>query len=196
MRIQLAVLALGACGLGILLGAAPQLAELPPNSGSSAGRDFTQPAREILVGGRITKDRAFFGAPPPVPHSILSDRSSKDCLECHALQDRVAQRHQAIAPVPHSEFSQCMQCHVKGTDTREGLFRENSFVGLDYPGKGSRAHDFAPPTIPHKTWMRENCLSCHGLAGNFAIRTPHPVRSQCRQCHAAEASQDYTRPTE
>lgn len=194
MKTGLSIVTVGACGLGILIAVASNQSELPSASEDNARRDFTQPVREAVIGGRIAKDRAFFGAPPSVPHSIHSDRSSKDCLQCHALEDRVVQRHQAIAPVPHAEFSQCLQCHVKGNDSKIDLFRENSFTGLDYPGQGSRAHELAPPTIPHKIWMRENCLSCHGPAGNFAVRTPHPIRSQCRQCHAAEASQDYTRP--
>lgn len=43
---------------------------------------------------------------------------------------------------------------------------------------------FAPPTIPHKTFMRENCTACYsGAAAREEIRTPHPERSRCRQCH-------------
>ena len=70
----------------------------------------------------------------------------------------------------------------------------NTFIGLDLPGKGSRAHALAPPTTPHKTFMRENCLSCHGPTGNWRIKTKHPYRTQCLQCHAPEAGQDFTRP--
>lgn len=159
-----------------------------------ASRDFSQSPREAVVGTRAAKDRSFFGAPPPVSHSLQTERSSAYCLQCHALENRIEKRHKAIAPVPHAEFSQCMQCHVSGRERDVPAFRENLFVGLDFPGKGSRANDYAPPTIPHKTFMRENCLSCHGVTGDFAIKTPHPIRSQCRQCHAPEAAQDYTRP--
>ena len=44
-------------------------------------------------------------------------------------------KHKAIAPTPHAEYTQCMQCHVKRDD---GItpWRENTFVGLDFPGKG------------------------------------------------------------
>lgn len=168
--------------------------ESTPPASYNESRDFSRSEREAVVGMRIAKDRSFFGAPPPVPHSIQTERSSDDCLQCHALENRVAKRHKAIAPVPHAEFSQCMQCHVPGQARDVPLFRENLFVGLDFPGKGSRANDYAPPTVPHKTFMRENCLSCHGVTGDFAIKTPHPVRSQCRQCHAPEAAMDYTRP--
>jgi len=189
------LLGTGLLALGAMLWAAP--------GGSDGGtpyndqRDFSQPHREAVVGTRITADRSFFGAPPPMPHTfVLSERNADYCLQCHAKENRVAKRHQAIAPVPHQEFSQCMQCHVRVVDPKLPLFRANEFVGLDYPGKGLRAHDYAPPTVPHKTFMRENCLSCHGPTGNFAIKSPHPIRSQCRQCHAPEALMDYTRPVE
>lgn len=166
----------------------------PPNiPSSSSDRQFSLVPREPVVGQKIATTRSYFGAPPPVPHTIQSDRASEWCLGCHAKENRVRLRHKAIAPTPHAEYSQCMQCHVKRND---GItpWKENTFVGLDFPGKGSRAHEFAPPTVPHKTFMRENCSSCHGPKGEHAIRTPHPYRSQCQQCHVAELSQDYTRP--
>jgi len=159
-------------------------------------RDFSPPTREVKLSAELAGGRAFFGAPPPVPHFLLSERSSRYCLQCHALENRIEKRQQAIAPVPHAEFSECMQCHVAGNDPSVTPFRENDFLGLDFPGKGSRANDYAPPTIPHKTYMRENCLSCHGVTGDFAIKSPHPIRSQCGQCHAPEAAQDYTRPAQ
>ena len=163
---------------------------------ASAPRDFDIPAREVAVGGRITSDRAFLGAPPFMPHRIRTERSSKYCLECHAVKTRLARRHRAIVPLPHPEYSQCSQCHVSGDPAEVAPFRENDFVGLDFPGKGSRAHDYAPPTVPHKVFMRENCLACHGPTGIASVRTTHPERSQCLQCHVTEASQNYDRPLE
>jgi len=157
-------------------------------------RSFAQPVREDPVGTEITVDRAFWGAPPPMPHTFTGDRDGKYCLSCHAQKTRIEKRQQAIAPVPHSEFSQCQQCHVNGSDKSVEVFRETSFVGLDFPGKGTRAHDYAPPTMPHKTFMRENCLSCHGPSGKQNIESPHPYRSQCRQCHVPDASKNYDRP--
>ena len=173
--------------------AAPEAVSTPERS---TPRDFSQPVREPAVGREISKYRAFLGAPPPVRHSIRTERSSDFCLECHATENRIELRQHAIAPMPHQEHSQCLQCHVKGNNKKIQPFRENDFVGLDMPGKGSRAHPFAPPTIPHKTFMRENCLTCHGPSGIRAIRTDHPDRSQCLQCHVPEATQNYDRPVD
>jgi len=143
----------------------------------NADRSFAQPVREDPVGSAITSDRAFWGAPPPMPHGFVEERRS-DCLTCHARETRIS----------------CQQCHVDGSDAELEVFRENLFVGLDFPGKGTRAHDYAPPTIPHKTFMRDNCLSCHGPSGKQKIATPHPYRSQCQQCHVSDASKNYDRP--
>jgi cytochrome c-type protein NapB len=129
-----------------------------------------------------------------MPHHFVEERDGKACLECHARQTRIEKHQQAIAPVPHPEFSQCLQCHVKAGDISGTLFRENAFVGLDLPGKGTRAHPLAPPTIPHKTFMRDHCLSCHGPAGKQRIASPHPWRSQCQQCHVPEAAKNFDRP--
>jgi cytochrome c-type protein NapB len=42
----------------------------------------------------------------------------------------------------------------------------------------------APPPIPHSPDMRGNCVACHAGPGAVAeIRTPHPERANCRQCH-------------
>jgi hypothetical protein len=54
----------------------------------------------------------------------------------------------------------------------------------------NRAYDGAPPTIPHHTWMRENCTSCHGLVTRPGTRTTHPWLTNCTQCHAPSAALD------
>lgn len=159
----------------------------------NANRSFAQPVREDPVGLTITEDRAFWGAPPPMPHSFTEERGG-ECLTCHARENRIDRGYQAIVPVPHTEYTSCQQCHVNGSNADVEVFRENLFVGLDYPGKGTRAHPFAPPTIPHKTFMRDNCLSCHGPSGKQRIASPHPFRSQCQQCHVSDASKNYDRP--
>lgn len=179
---------------GWFLRSAAEAPELPPVPGAGGPRSFAQPIRPDPVGTNITVNRSFWGAPPVMPHGFAGDRDGHYCLECHARKNRIEKRQQAIAPVPHAEYSQCQQCHVKDTDRSGAVFRESTFVGLDFPGKGTRAHFFAPPTIPHKTFMRDNCLSCHGPAGKQRIKSPHPFRSQCQQCHAADASKHYDRP--
>lgn len=168
------------------------------DAGAKAKGDRTFPdvKRANTVGKRPMPDRAFFGAPPVIVHrGIITSERNTDCLQCHAKENRIERRQQAIAPVPHAEYSQCTQCHVKADPSATPFGAANAFVGLDLPGKGSRAHPLAPPTVPHKTFMRDNCLSCHGPTGLWRIKSKHPHRSQCLQCHAPEAKQDYTRPS-
>lgn len=163
-----------------------------PVQGEATGEKFSALAREMPVGHM--KDRAFWGAPPLIPHRVKSERRSASCLECHSLERRVGLGQRATAPVPHAEFSQCLQCHVKGYEGRhETPWVENAFEGLVAPGPGVRAHEYAPPTVPHGIFLRENCLSCHGPKGDTRLQTAHPERSQCLQCHLLEAAVDYTR---
>lgn len=188
MKTRAPIVILVAAALG-----AAGLANDPPAAGMT--RAFPSVTRTNTVGQNPLTDRAFFGAPPVIIHrGILTSERQTDCLQCHAKENRVEFRHQAIAPVPHAEFSQCTQCHVRADPEIKPFRAGSAFAGLDLPGKGSRAHPVAPPTVPHKTFMRENCLSCHGPTGNWRIKTPHPYRTVCLQCHAPEARQDYTRP--
>ena len=51
--------------------------------------------------------------------------------------------------------------------------------------------------IPHDLQLRGNCLACHaGPAAVEEIRTAHPERTNCRQCHlTAPPGEDvFTRP--
>ncbi len=87
-----------------------------------------------------------------------------------------------------SAMSRCGQCHVfRSTDT---LFADNDFAGLAQDlRRGKRLHDLAPPVVPHKVFMRENCVACHtGPAAREEIRTTHPERVRCRQCHVEQRS--------
>jgi cytochrome c-type protein NapB len=82
-----------------------------------------------------------------------------------------------------SDISRCVQCHVyRRTDE---LFIESDFVayrGEDAPPH--RAYAGAPAVMPHRVFMRESCLSCHsGPAAREEIRTSHPERTNCTQCH-------------
>jgi cytochrome c-type protein NapB len=77
----------------------------------------------------------------------------------------------------------CRQCHV--FRTTGDLFVDNSFEGVAQDlAAGDRATAGAPPRIPHRILMRENCIACHdGPGARAAIRTTHPERVRCRQCH-------------
>ncbi|MBK8040779.1 MAG: hypothetical protein IPK22_27155 [Verrucomicrobiaceae bacterium] len=140
--------------------------------------------------------RAYDGAPPTVPHPITQD-SSAACLACHGQGLQVKDRF--ASKISHPTFGgSCTQCHVTSrgafTAAESALFAvaltENSFQGAEAPPNGPRAWPGAPPTIPHRTLMRSDCASCHGPKGLFALRTPHPERQSCTQCHVPAAAND------
>jgi cytochrome c-type protein NapB len=134
--------------------------------------------------------RAYNGAPPTIPHDI-AQKGFPDCLVCHERGARIAGK---LAPrMSHERLEGCPQCHVPSSspplsEPKDAV--DNVFVGLETPGPGERAWPGAPPTIPHTTWMRSQCSSCHGVAGAFGLRTTHPWRQSCTQCHAPSALLD------
>jgi cytochrome c-type protein NapB len=139
-------------------------------------------------------NRAYDGAPPTIPHPIRQN-STAECLACH--QDGLRVREGVASAMSHRELVSCTQCHVVSGMPMPGpalppdaTFAFNGFEGLRSPGAGSRAWSIAPPTIPHRTTMRERCMSCHGPAGRDALKTPHPDRQSCEQCHAPDATSD------
>jgi cytochrome c-type protein NapB len=133
--------------------------------------------------------RAYNGAPPTVPHAI-DQLSSESCMVCHAGGARTGSLR--IAKLPHPYYANCTQCHVENSSPSilTETFVENSFVGNPAPSGGPRAFPGAPPQIPHSTWMRNECLSCHGFSGHRGIQTTHPWRQNCLQCHTASAQLD------
>jgi cytochrome c-type protein NapB len=138
--------------------------------------------------------RAFDGAPPWVPHPV-DEQSSAACLACHGAGMQVAKR---TAPVmSHEPRSQCLQCHVPTVARWPGAEEPavpTTFAGLPSAGPGPRAWAGAPPIVPHGTFMREDCASCHGVAGLPGLRTTHPARKNCTQCHVpAESPQPFAR---
>lgn len=156
--------------------------------------NVTEAERTAALAERAAR-RAYDGAPPVVPHPI-SQASAAACLACHG--EGVVVKDKVASKISHPPYSNCTQCHVPASGTgiptiESPLLRPvagNEFVGLDAPLKGSRAWPQAPPTIPHSTQMRSDCLSCHGPQGLFGLRTPHPERQACVQCHAPGAELD------
>ncbi len=139
--------------------------------------------------------RAYDGAPPMVPHAV-DQLAVPACLACHLDGVRVAG---IGAPVmSHPPQTSCLQCHVVMNDPRRGVVTpplpDSTFVGLSAPQDGARAWNGAPPTIPHTTWMRERCDSCHGTGGLHGVRSTHPWRQSCTQCHAPSAALDQRAP--
>ncbi len=131
------------------------------------------------------KRRAFDGAPPVPPH----DDFGMTCTECHNMEGMEVPGVGYAPPSPHegtmglSAVSRCRQCHV--FSVTDAMFSENGFVGLTQDlRRGRRLNPHAPPVIPHPVFMRENCAACHaGPSAREEIRTSHPDRIRCRQCH-------------
>ncbi len=144
--------------------------------------------------------RAFDGAPPVVPHPV-DQRAVPNCNVCHEQGAKVGD---LIAPaMSHAALSSCQQCHVEQSATSRALTASaergsdvfaaarvagSEFEPAEFGGQGARAWQGAPPVMPHSMWMRQRCDSCHGVSGHPGLRTSHPERQSCVQCHAPQAA--------
>jgi cytochrome c-type protein NapB len=137
-----------------------------------------------------TVRRAYDGAPPVVPHPVRPG-GAPECVACHL--DGFALGARRASAIPHQTFASCTQCHVStaaslavldsgGSPTPGAM---STWRGLESSEGGPTAYEGAPPAVPHSTWMRERCESCHGPDGRVAMRTPHLERRSCLQCHPA-----------
>lgn len=165
-------------GLLLVLGCLPGLAACGNSPREAVAR---------TTGERATT-RAYDGAPPPIPH----DPAIGACTTCHD-DDGAAIVGVGVAPAsPHGSaaatgaMARCRQCHAPRQTG--AVFVASRFTGLPQgPWKGSRAYPGAPPRIPHTLQLRDQCLACHaGPAARVEIRTTHPERPRCRQCHVPE----------
>ncbi|GIK17973.1 MAG: hypothetical protein DYG93_04020 [Leptolyngbya sp. PLA2] len=139
--------------------------------------------------------RAYEGAPPVIPHPV-GELKYQACRACHAQGLRAGEQIARMAS--HTHLTNCTQCHVEaaGMFLGDGGGPRNSFEGLRPSGYGStRAWAGAPPVIPHTTFMRTNCVSCHGEHGYDGWKPDHLDRTNCVQCHAPAASLDQLSPT-
>lgn len=164
----------------------PATAENPTGGEPMAGATTPgEMSREGALDRRPAR-RAFEGAPPLIPHVV--DQTTHDCRACH--QKRVTVAGNPAPVMPHRIFQSCQQCHVQANNP---FFAKQRTAGGPLPagsnfepvpiGKGVRAHAAAPPQIPHPTAMREQCTACHGKLGYEGMKTTHPERTLCRQCH-------------
>ncbi len=178
-------LALGTVAVLLFASPTPSRAE---GQGPAAAGARTKVAAERAAYRRA--HRPYDGAPPVIPHAVRA-LGRQDCLKCHREgMEMVEPGPQQVSPKsPHPQFTNCQQCHLEimdkaGTPAVRSA-PSNSFVGLRHNETGSRAYPGAPPTMPHPVWMRESCASCHGKSGGSPLRTPHPDRVNCQQCHIA-----------
>jgi nitrate reductase (cytochrome), electron transfer subunit len=134
------------------------------------------------------RTRAFDGAPPVIPHRV-EQQSAQSCLVCH--RDGMQLGHQIATKISHPHIANCLGCHVEQAGSLPiAIYAEtpaNLFAGLLRAGPGFRAMPGAPPSIPHTTHLRGDCLSCHGLIARPGLRTTHPWLQNCVQCHASPA---------
>jgi len=179
-----------------------QLADLAIDP-TSEGRRGAHP--RTLVTYRAL--RAYPGAPPRIPHGLTPAEVLRGgCKTCHE-RGGYSQRFGAYVPVtPHPEMGACLQCHVgdarllptplPGMDPSARcrqchsaggmLWRDSAttFKALPWPQLARVSGEHGPPPIPHTLELRGNCLACHSApAGVKEIRTSHPERANCRQCH-------------
>lgn len=138
-----------------------------------------------------SRNRAYNGAPPTVTHPI-DQMTTEACIACHGLGAKTANFR--IPKMSHGFYTNCTQCHVPSElkEFPSELFRESSFVGLPAPVGGPRAYPGAPPQMPHTTWMRNECVSCHGPSSLRGIQSTHPWRSNCLQCHTPSSALEQT----
>jgi nitrate reductase (cytochrome), electron transfer subunit len=166
--------------------------------------------------------RAFPGAPPRVPHGLSAEEFRGTlCNSCHERGGFSARFGTYVPVTPHPELVGCLQCHAVD-DAVVGLELPTSapdahcrqchapaaapaappFAGLDWrpaawPRTGRQALPGGPPVVPHDLELRGDCLACHaGPAAVQEIRTTHPERTNCRQCHATLETDagDFSRP--
>ena len=162
-----------------------------------AGVEHPEEGKQEALQLRASR-RAYAGAPPVVPHPV-KQRGDLACVACHSSGVRV--KGQLAPPMSHEPMSNCTQCHVASSKPMPGapstsyqMSTENTFDGLPEPYNGEQAWIGAPPTIPHSTQMRSDCASCHGLNGRQGLRTSHPWRQNCVQCHTPSGVLDQRAP--
>lgn len=152
--------------------------------------------------------RAFPGAPPRIPHALSpGEFRAGVCRACHA-RGGYSRRFAAYVPLtPHPELGECQQCHVgedgivdRGAAGADPNVRcpmchgasggpprpdaASTWPSAIWPALVPTTADQFPPEIPHGLELRGDCLACHsGPAAVAEIRTSHPERANCRQCH-------------
>lgn len=169
--------------IGANRGFANKVDDLEPEVPAPPESIDTQAKEQSLL--QRSQERAYDGAPPVIPH-VVEQRSSDACRSCHKVGVQIGEV--MAGRIPHFEMTECQQCHVAASPLEQTVVLTTSlFEGSRAPAEGDRAWPGAPPVIPHATWMRDNCLACHGPTGRAGLQTTHPERVNCTQCHAPSA---------
>jgi nitrate reductase (cytochrome), electron transfer subunit len=143
-------------------------------------------------GGYSTRFAAYA---PVTPHPELTQ-----CLQCHLGDALLMDVPGRPAGGPDGV---CRQCHAPAvpaaTASRTALdWRPAAWPAVaDATDAGTtRTPAGSPPPITHDLQLRGDCRACHtGPAAVEEIRTTHPERTNCRQCHVTVAPMagEYTR---
>lgn len=181
---------------------APIAAEVGPFRDLVAGQPgvaLGTPSPHVVVPTREERRalRAFEGAPPFIPHPIDAElERTQDCVPCHGYGGYAPGLRTFAPRSPHPEMANCLQCHVRPVTAGVLVASDWTYAAWPDYGAGSPVQG-APPPIPHTLQMREHCPACHaGTAAAPDIRTTHPERTDCRQCHlSAEEAAPFVRPT-
>lgn len=142
--------------------------------------------------GVFYQRRAYPGAPPVVPHPVDPEiNRTQACNVCHE-KGGFTPRFNAYVPVtPHPQYRNCLQCHAQTAQNQvSGVFVESDWLSVRPPVLHRPALPGNPPPMPHGLQLRDNCLACHaGPAAIAPVRTGHPDRLNCQQCHVPRNTQ-------
>ena len=111
--------------------------------------------------------RAFYTAPPVIPHELES-QDSTDCVLCHLEITKFEDGR--IAPkTPHPQFSNCLQCHVSSQPGMNQM-AGSTWRGLEEPKRGDR---WLTVSLNARTDIWESV--CFAMIENpdTRLRTPH-----------------------
>jgi nitrate reductase (cytochrome), electron transfer subunit len=185
------------------------------NDAHAPRRDNAHP-RTLATFRRL---RAYPGAPPRVPHGLTAEEfRTSTCNTCHERGGWSARFAAYVPLTPHPEWASCLQCHATdaplmgnalpgtGPDALCGQCHAPAaarvalpaidWQAAPWPRVRGLALDGTPPEIPHDLQSRGNCLACHMGPGAVAeIRTRHPERANCRQCHLVADAFSFTTAT-
>lgn len=132
-------------------------------------------------GGYSTRFQAYA---PVTPHPEFTQ-----CLQCHVGDALLMDVPVRTANVPDDV---CRQCHAPAAAASAAVqrapldWRPAAWPALAGTGRAAtnRRPAGSPPPIPHDLQLRGDCRACHsGPAAVEQIRTTHPERTNCRQCH-------------
>ncbi|HJP30272.1 MAG TPA: hypothetical protein QGF95_06930 [Candidatus Latescibacteria bacterium] len=172
---------------GAALRADPKAASLAP---------LMQPASGVPLRNLATfyARRAYPGAPPVVPHAVDANiNRTQACNVCHE-KGGFTPKYNAYVPVtPHPQYRNCLQCHAQSMAVSEGMesLADNDWLSVRIPSLHRPALPGNPPPMPHGLQLRQSCLSCHaGPAAVPDVRTSHPERVNCQQCHVPRNTQE------